>query len=99
MYDIRDQLFISKLQICEQISYFVIQLLTWFLQLANARHDFLIQNGYSQCYIDLINTKAISDNEADENSKHENGKLVYWIRCCPEQSTKIEEFIWLLEKK
>jgi len=68
-------------------------------QLADLHHDFLIQNRYPQWYIELIIPKGTSDNEADSDGQKEGGQLIYWIKCCPECSTSIKKFIWLLDKK
>ena len=68
-------------------------------QLADLRCNFLIQNRYPQRYIELIIPKGTSDDEADPDSQKEDGQLIYWIKHCPECSTSIEKFIWLLNKK
>jgi len=68
-------------------------------QLADLCCDFLIQNRYSQQYIELITPKGISDDEADLDSQKEGEQLIYWIKYHPEYSTSMEKFIWFLNKK
>jgi len=68
-------------------------------QLADLCRDFLIWNRYPQQYIELITPKGTSDNEADPDGQKEGGRLIYWIKRCPERSTSMEKFIWLLDKK
>jgi len=68
-------------------------------QLADLRRDFLIRNRYPQRYIELITPKGTSDDKADPDDQKKGGQLIYWIKRCPERSTSMEKFIWLLDKK
>jgi hypothetical protein len=40
-------------------------------QLAQSSHEFIIQNGYPERYLDLIDAKATSDDEVDPDGLQE----------------------------
>ena len=62
-------------------------------QLAEARHTFLVENGYPKHYQDLIDAKGTSDNEYDPICR------VYLIKRRPECSSDANTFFHLLDKK
>ncbi len=69
------------------------QLTDFPLQLAAARLKFLIENGYPQCYRDLVDPKATSDDE------HDADKKVYLIKHRTERSPEAEKFYRILDRK
>lgn len=61
--------------------------------MAAARRLFLQENRYPQRYIDLVDVKATSDDEADAGGMKQGGRLVHWIKRRPERSEKAEVFV------
>jgi len=68
-------------------------------QLAVARKEFLTSNRYPQRYIDLIDPKATSDDEANPENKCIKGRKVFYIKKRRERSSQAEIFIRLLDLK
>ena len=68
-------------------------------QLAEARKQFLTSNQYPQWYIDLIDAKATSNDEADPANMRIKGWKVFYIKKRRECSSQAEAFIRLLDLK
>ncbi|PPQ80386.1 hypothetical protein CVT24_000611 [Panaeolus cyanescens] len=66
--------------------------------LAEACCVFLSENGYPQQYIEMIDTKATSDDKADPAGLKEKGWPVHWIKKCPERSWEADIFFRHLEE-
>ena len=69
------------------------------LKLTEACLKFLVENNYPQCYRDLINSKATSDDEVDPSGQIVRGQKVHLIKKWPERSVKFERWIRILDQK
>jgi hypothetical protein len=70
-----------------------------YLQLAHARHQFLVENNYPKRYRDLIDSKATSDDEVDPSGCTFKGQRVHLIKKRPECSAEFEGWIRILDQK